>query len=107
MSEGKCSALPWTFAPAGRRMRESYSQSSAIASGDKVLVAGCFSDTGGGAEAAEANAALIVRCVNSHAALVGALKGVAALNENAGEIGAGMLVQLVTKARAALELAGE
>jgi hypothetical protein len=59
---------------------------------------------------AHQDAARIVACVNNCAGinpaavpgLVAALERVASLNEHAGEIGAGMLMTIVTEARAAL-----
>ena len=61
----------------------------------------------------KANAARIVSCVNNCAGinpaavpgLVAALDRVALLNEHAGEIGSGMLMTIVTEARAALAAA--
>lgn len=44
----------------------------------------------------------IQRALNEHGAVVSALRRVASLNENAGEIGEGMLRMIVTEARAAL-----
>lgn len=53
---------------------QGYSQPWCVAVEDQpILIAGCFGDIPGGIEAAEANARLIVRCVNSQASLIGAL----------------------------------
>ncbi len=71
--ESKATARPWQCAPAGAQM-EKYSQSFAIIEkGKPNLIAGLFADVNGGEETAKANAALIVRAVNSYEPLVAAL----------------------------------
>ncbi len=51
---------PWRYSPAGRNMRDNYSQSFAVAQdGEPNLIAGCFIDVRGGDDVARANARLI------------------------------------------------
>lgn len=75
---GGATPRPWAVAPTGRVMRDGYSQPWGIVSpgAGYALIGGLFGDTAGGEAAAEANARLIVRAVNSHDALVSALRRV-------------------------------
>lgn len=75
MADSKHTPLPWRFAPAGGNMSKNYAQPFAIAqAGEANLIGGCFGDVRGGHDVAEANAAFIVRAVNAHDELVGALR---------------------------------
>lgn len=60
---------PWNIAPTHGNMHDEYSQPFAIISHNSGksfnILAGCFGDTYGGLEMAEANAQRIVDCVNS------------------------------------------
>lgn len=65
---------PWLMAPTGRKL-QGQTQPFAIAeTGTFNLIAALFGDVKGGEEVAKANAAFVVRCVNSHADLVAALR---------------------------------
>lgn len=66
---------PWGCGPSGSVMREKYTQPFCIYESAKPnLICGCFGDVAGGADTARANAAFIVRAVNSHDGLMSALK---------------------------------
>jgi hypothetical protein len=66
----KATARPWQTVNAGEVM-QGYSQNIAIVErGAPNIVAGIFFDVRGGKEVAKANAALIIKAVNEHAALV-------------------------------------
>lgn len=85
MSNTKHTSIPWRASNNTGPTMQGYSQSSCVTGTgeDRLkLIAGCFNDIGGAGVAA-ANAAFIVRAVNSHQILVDGLK--AAL-EN-GELG--------------------
>lgn len=70
--ETKHTKTPWGACPAGVNMRENYSQDFAVyeAGTSANLIAGLFGDVKGGAETAEANAALIVKAVNAFDELI-------------------------------------
>lgn len=81
----KHTATPWNYSASGSNMHDNYSQDFAIFRKEDsgvTLVAGVFGDVIGGHEAAKANAAHIVRCVNAHDDLVNALTGLLSESPN-------------------------
>lgn len=85
-------------------MTENYSQGYAIHSmGTNIhqIVAGCFSDVVGGDNQARANAAFIVRAVNSHAALVSALESIVSGDPHGGTYSGSQCVDIARAALAA------
>lgn len=99
--------IPWKNATTGPTMH-GYRQPIGIAQkGTANLVAGIFEDVNGGLDTAKANAALIVRAVNSHEALVKALVRCCASLEELSEHCESYHVEAIEEARAALKLAKE
>lgn len=117
MSEGKCSALPWRF----NRIHTAGSDTWYVVTDERgygpIVEVGGKDVNGQIAQAKylitdpliiEANAALIVRAVNSHAALVGALKRAESALQGAwSKTPVRDVAETLAECRAALELAGE
>ena len=68
---------PWGAVHSVGKTLQSYSQSSCVIGENKQqMICGCFEDIGG-KDVAKANAAHIVRCVNSHYAAVDIIRDIA------------------------------